>query len=343
MSKNELKIILQKYGLRPNKLLGQNFLIDRSVLKKIIAAADLSKDDIVLEIGPGLGVLTEALAERAGQVIAVEKDKRMAEILEEKFSKSDNVQIIFGDILKILPLGLPLCKRGIKGDLEQNKILPASPAGGPNPLLPKKGNNRYKVVANIPYYLTSHLIRKFLESNNPPQEMILMIQKEVAQRICAAPPKMSLLAVSVQFYAQPKIVSYVSKNSFWPRPKVDSAIIRITPHSSPLCKKGVRGDLEQNKILPASPAGGPSPPFVKEGADKFFKVVRAGFAHPRKQLINNLSQGLKIDRAKISATLKKIGLSPEQRAETLDVADWTKLTDAFYPSFSGDVARRQNK
>lgn len=277
MPKNNLFAILGKYNLKPNKLMGQNFLIDQNVLKKIIIAADLSKNDVVLEVGPGLGILTQALAKVAGRVVAIEKDKKMAAILQNILSDRNirNVEIVEGDILKI-----PNTKYKIQN---------------------------YKVVANIPYYLTARLIRKFLESANPPIEMILMIQKEVAQRICARPPEMSILAVSVQFYAEPKIISVVSKNSFWPAPKVDSAILKI------------------------SPANTSGPQISRITAEQFFKVVRAGFSHPRKQIIGNLAQGLKIDREKITEALKKFGLAPEQRAESFSVESWIKLTEILKP------------
>jgi len=205
-SPTTIKEILSKYSARPSKGLGQNFLIDKNVLKKIIGAADLNKNDVVLEVGPGIGTLTQELAKNAKKVIAVEKDKIMIKILGETLKDYKNIEIINGDILRILNFKFSI--------LNQNLISQFS---------------NYKVVSNIPYYLTSPLIRKFLESDNKPSEIILMVQKEVAQRICSKPPDMSLLAVSVQFYADVKIISYVSKNCFWPSPKVDSAIIKIIP------------------------------------------------------------------------------------------------------------------
>ena len=250
-----IKKLLKQYNLKPSKHLGQNFLISQKVLNKIIETADLSKNDTVLEIGPGLGTLTKELARRAKKVIAVEKDKRMVEILKEILKDYENIEIIPNDILKL---------KFVKLD---------------------------KVVANIPYYLTSPLIRLFLESPKPPQEMIFLIQKEVAQRICASPPKMSLLAVAVQFYSQPKIISYVDKKSFWPQPKVDSAIIKINKIKKP---KGIN-------------------------TEKFFKLVKAGFSHPRKQLINNLP-GQQIKKA-----LTQCHLDIKVRAENLRVEDWINL------------------
>src|SRR3989339_1355910 len=252
-SPTTIKEILSKYSARPSKGLGQNFLIDKKVLKKIIGAADLNKNDVVLEVGPGIGTLTQELAKNAKKVIAVEKDKIMIKILGETLKDYKNIEIINGDILRILNFKFSI--------LNQNLISQFS---------------NYKVVSNIPYYLTSPLIRKFLESDNKPSEIILMVQKEVAQRICSKPPDMSLLAVSVQFYADVKIISYVSKNCFWPSPKVDSAIIKITP-GGPTSRE----------------AGGRTSP------DLFFKIVKAGFSQPRKQLAGNFSKTLKIDRKKI--------------------------------------------
>jgi 16S rRNA (adenine1518-N6/adenine1519-N6)-dimethyltransferase len=275
LSPSEIKILLAKYESRPNKRLGQNFLIDKNVLQKIVETAGIKPDDIVLEVGPGIGTLTQELAKNAGKVIAVEKDKKMTDILTDvlKSSNVQNVQIINADILKI-------------EKLEKLK--------------------NYKVVANIPYYLTSPLIRKFLEDKNPPEEIILMIQKEVAQRICAKPPNMSLLAVSVQFYAEPKIISYVSKNCFYPAPKVDSAVIKIVP----------RGQTSR-------PTGGLTSP------DLFFKIVKAGFSQPRKQLLGNLSKTLKLDKKEVEAWLLQNNINPTQRAETLSISDWSNLSNSY--------------
>ena len=272
MSKITIKNLLKKYQTRPSKRLGQNFLIDRRVLKKIIEAADLKPGDLVLEIGPGIGTLTKELAKKVKKVIAIEKDPKMLEILKETLKDFDNIKIIQNDILKIED-----CKLEIE--------------------------NYNKVVANLPFYLTGPVIRQFLECSTPRLcSMVLMVQKEVAQRICAQPPKMSLLAVSVQFYAEPKIVSYVSKKSFWPQPRVDAAIIKIL--SKP-----------QNVQRPV--------------LCTFFKIVKAGFSQPRKQLINNLSRGLKIDQEKTKTWLLKNKIKPTQRAETLNIANWISLTKSY--------------
>jgi 16S rRNA (adenine1518-N6/adenine1519-N6)-dimethyltransferase len=279
MRLNELKKLLKKYHLRPSRRLGQNFLVDEGVLKKIIETAELKKDDIVLEIGPGIGNLTAELAKRVKKVIAIEKDPKMVEILRETLKNFGNVKIIYGDVLKI----------------ENWKLI---------------GNwkleigNYYKVVANIPYYLTSPLIRKFVATVEvKPRLLVLMVQKEVAQRICAKPPDMNLLAVSVQFYAKPEIISYISKKSFWPQPKVDSAIIKIKPL--------INAD---RKLI---------------NADLFFKIVKAGFSQPRKQLVNNFSKKLEIDKIKVIDWLLKNKIQPIQRAETLSITDWLNLIKSF--------------
>jgi 16S rRNA (adenine1518-N6/adenine1519-N6)-dimethyltransferase len=370
--RNKQPKLLQQYHLRPSKRLGQNFLIDQKVLHKIIGVSDLSENDIVVEIGPGLGILTIELARRVKKVIAVEKDKNLIKALKQVLAenKIENVEIIQGDILKLIPNNQFRIQKKYpkinpqKLDIETWDFFrpPASPCL-PASLRPPDmltqvmragkallagealragdsnlGIGHYKVIANIPYYLTSPLIRKFLESENPPQAIILMIQKEVAQRICARPPHMSLLSVAVQFYAEPKIISYVSKKSFWPQPKVDSAIIKMTPRNvagyhpefisgsraiptpsflSPLLRGRLSGD--QSPLLKGRLSG-------DQFREHFFRVVRAGFSHPRKQLANNLSTELKIDRKKIEEFLEKIWLKSTQRAEELTVDNWRILT-----------------
>jgi len=259
--KEELQSLLKKQGILPSKGLGQNFLIDSGAINKIVLAIGAQKTDTVVEVGPGLGVLTRELVKSAKKVIAVEKDRNMIKILEEEYGKLRNLEIINSDILKWVP--------------EQKD---------------------YILAGNIPFYLTAHVIRNFLETEKQPKEIIFIIQKEVAQRICAKPPKMSILSVSVQFYADPKIISYIPKGSFWPQPKVDSAIIKITARAG----KNVY-------------------------ADTFFKIIKAGFSQPRKQLLNNLAKGLKLDKDEVKSWLEKNNLSPTQRAETLTINDWQKL------------------
>jgi len=268
LSLKTIKELLLEHAIRPSKGLGQNFLVSKSVLQKIIEAAQLSPDDIVLEVGPGIGTLTQALAPRVKKVIAVEKDKKMVDILAETLKDHHNIELITKDILKVSSFEFPA--------------------------------TRYKVVANIPYYITAPLIRKFLEADNQPTMMVLMVQKEVAQRICARPPQMSLLAVAVQFYAACTIASYVPKDAFWPAPNVDSAIIKIIP----------------------KPLGSPT-------SQRFFQIVKAGFSHPHKQLANNLSQTFKKNKASINKWLVANSIMPEQRAESLSVRDWLNLAENF--------------
>ncbi len=274
----EIKKILRENKVFPLKRLGQNFLIEKKMISKIIETAELSKNDIVLEIGPGTGNLTLELAKRAKKVLAIEKDLRMIEILKKMLEneKVANVKIIKGDVRKI-----PLHKLATTACLLCNG---------------------YKVVANLPFYLTGPVIRKFLEKVEvKPQKMVLIVQKEVAQRICAKPPKMNLLAVSVQFYAQPKITSYLPKEFFWPQPKVDGAIIKIVPRQ-------------------------PFSQFSARFREKFFKIVKAGFSHPRKQIINNLTLFLRRNKIEVKEWLLKSGVKPEDRAGNLTFEIWLKLT-----------------
>jgi len=265
------KELFQKYSFHPSRRLGQNFLIDKDVLDNIIKAAELNKNDIVLEIGPGLGVLTKELSKRAKRVIAVEKDKKLVKILKEKLARLKNIEIIEGDILRLTTDDLQL-------------------------------TTGYKVVANLPYYITSPVTRKFLEGKRPPRLMVLMVQKEVAERICAKPPRMTLLSAAVQFYSHPEIVKIVKKECFWPKPKVDSAIIRIANIREYKCE------------------------FSRINPELFFSVVRAGFTQPRKQLKNNLKRIFNKDTEGI---LKKSKIEGTRRAETLSINDWIKICLTF--------------
>ncbi|MDO8633086.1 MAG: 16S rRNA (adenine(1518)-N(6)/adenine(1519)-N(6))-dimethyltransferase RsmA [bacterium] len=281
MNTDEIKKLLKDQEIWPKKGLGQNFLVHKDLLQEITGAASLKKKDVVLEIGPGLGILTKALAKKAKRVVAVEKDPRMVDILLRTVAKEHpNVEIIEGDVL----------------DLVKGSSLTRSRIGFGR-------IKEYKVVANLPYYITSPVIRMFLEAKVQPKVMVLMVQKEVAQRICAKPPEMSLLAVSVQAYAKPEIISLVSKNAFWPQPKVDSAILRITPLMN-----------ADKKLI---------------NADTFFRVVKAGFKHPRKQLASNLSKGLGLPKEEISQLLSQNGVEPTARAETLSVEKWLGLAKSI--------------
>jgi len=345
LSPKTIKEILSRYSAAPAKRFGQNFLINPGVLKKIIEAAALERGDTVLEIGPGIGTLTQELARQAKKVVAIEKDRKMVEILKETLENYKNVGVIQADILKfpinslfVIPArfteastrrakaGIQVTDPRFHGDGSGSRVTRPNASGGQEPGM---AETRYKLVANLPYYITSPVIRKFLETKNQPSEMILMVQKEVAQRICAKPPDMSLLAVSVQFYAEPKIVSYVSKGSFWPSPKVDSAIIKITPKSRlPLLERGIKGDFTEPQNPPqSSPYQVRGKLFAEEGTINFFRIVHAGFSAPRKQLAGNLSKGLKLDRKIILAVLENAKIEPERRAETLTVEEWSMITN----------------
>lgn len=278
-SPKTIQEILEKNMAKPSHGLGQNFLIDRNILNKIILAANLNKNNVVLEVGPGIGTLTYELAKNCSMVICIEKDDKMINILKETLKDVKNVKVFKNDILQTL-------------NYSNKEILPDK-------------NTKYKVVANIPYYITGPLIRGFLEIENKPEEIILMVQKEVAQRICQNPPYMSLFAVSVQYYAKSEIISFVSKNCFLPAPNVDSAIIKIIPHSK----------INEGRN--------------NEGcnSDKFFKVVKAGFSQKRKQLINNFILSLKMTRPNAESWLLKNNIEPTRRAQTLSIEEWQKLAN----------------
>ncbi len=282
-SSQEVKALLKKYNLRALKQLGQHFLVDKKVLIKIVGAAKLNKGDTVLEIGPGLGILTEALAEKAGKVIAIEIDKGLVKYLEKRFKDHQNLEIIHENILKLRTKDL------------------ASRLGSKNKF-------NYKVVANLPYYITSRVIRHFLEAEIKPNLIVFLVQKEVAERIIAEPPKMSLLSISCQFYGEPEIVDFVPQDSFWPKPEIESAILRIKVYKKPKVK------VKDKKL--------------------FFRVVKAGFSNKRKQLHNALAGGLHISNQKAKGLLKKSGIDPARRAQTLNLEEWAKIADCRKLSLS---------
>ncbi|KKP93800.1 MAG: Ribosomal RNA small subunit methyltransferase A [Parcubacteria group bacterium GW2011_GWC1_38_6] len=267
----ETEKLLKESRIRPSKGLGQNFLISEAVIENIIQTADLGPNDIVLEIGAGTGILTKELAKKAKRVITIEKDARMVAILQKELEKFKNVKVVHGDTLRIRDDELPTIS--------------------------------YKLIANLPYYITTPVIRKSLESSRPPKTMVLMVQKEVAQKIVAKPPKTNLLAVSVHIYARPKIVSFVSKESFWPKPRVDSAILQITPL--------INAD---KKLI---------------NTNAFFKILKAGFSQPRKQLLNNFSNVLKLKKEVTKNLLIKQGIDPTRRAGTITIEEWIQLTENF--------------
>jgi len=265
----DVRRLLRESDLRAKKSLGQNWLVDESALARIAAAAQLAPQDTVLEIGPGLGSLTRHLAEAAGRVIAIELDAALIPLLRRSVADYANVTIIQGDILQFDPHEL---------------------VGRGSP---------YKVVANLPYYITSAAIRHLLEPDARPTVIVLTVQLEVAQRITAAPGKLSLLAVSVQFYGRPTLVTHIKAGSFYPVPKVDSAVVRIEPYSHPAVDVPDR--------------------------DVFFAVVKAGFSQKRKQLHNALSAGLAQPQIEIAAALERAGVDGRRRAEMLALDEWAAV------------------
>ena len=283
-------------GVPAKKSLGQNFLADRRYLAPILDAAEVGSSDAVLEIGPGKGVLTEALAKRAGCLVAVELDDRLIEPLRQQFAGRPHVHIVHGDILEQAPgrLVADACGKGREIGDWRLEISHSPTSNLQSPI-------SYKVVANLPYYITSAVLRHLLEAAQPPTSAVVMVQWEVAQRICAAPGDMSLLAVSVQFYAEPRIVQCVPAAAFSPRPKVDSAILHL-------------------RVRPQ--------PAVAMDPARFFAVVRAGFSQKRKQIHNSLAAGLQLDKATVQQWLAEAGIDPARRAETLSLDEWGVLCRA---------------
>lgn len=264
--------LLKRYGIRPKKSLGQNFLVEPAGLMKVINAAELSGDEEVLEIGAGLGSLTYLLAQGSARVTAVEIDRHMLEPLAEALRPFTNVQIVPGDIL----------------ELDPEKLV---------------NQENYVVVANIPYYITSAIIRHLLEARLKPSRVILTIQKEVAQRIVARDGKMSLLSLSVFVFGEPEIAGSIPAGSFFPAPDVDSAVLRIRLHPEPL--------IPSNRL------------------DQFFKLAHAGFRQKRKTLRNSLSAGLSLSTGEVEARLLKANIEPSRRAETLSITEWARLVESF--------------
>lgn len=274
--------LLRQFGVKPRKSLGQHFLIDETVLECILSAAELNPGDIVVEVGPGLGILTEGLAKQGAQVIAVELDRKLVTLLKRRLTAFPDVKIINADILRVTPRQI----------LESKSAVSALFQG-------------YKVIANLPYYITSPLLRHFFEALPQPSEMIVMVQKEVGEAMVAKPGNMSLLSVKTQFYSKPTIVSYVPPSSFYPPPKVDSVILRLDVYSQP-------------------PIEIPNPA-------SFFDVVMHGFSSPRKQLRNSLAHSLDMPPSQVTLLLEKTGIEGERRAETLSLEEWRELWKVFAP------------
>ena len=264
--------LLRRYDLRPSKGLGQNFLQDNHVLQEIVSMADLGPADTVMEIGPGLGSLTRYLALLARSVTAVELDRKLFPALESVLAPYKNVRLVQGDILKL----------------------------NPAELMETPG---YIVVANIPYYITSVVIRHLLEAEQRPSRVVLTVQKEVAERICAGAGRMSLLALSVQVYGKPVIGTTIPAEAFYPPPKVDSAVLCIEIYAQP--------------IIPA------------DRLDRFFILIKAGFSQKRKTLRNALSGGLRIAPVESEELLCAAEIDPQRRAETLSLEEWGNLVKEY--------------
>jgi 16S rRNA (adenine1518-N6/adenine1519-N6)-dimethyltransferase len=273
----DVRTLLARWDLRPSKGLGQNFLVDRTALDKIVAAAELTHDDIVLEVGAGLGTLTKRLARGAGHVVAVELDQRLMPVLQSVLADLHNVTLIQGDILALDPATLIGAASGQRA----------------------ASSIQYKVVANLPYYITSAVLRHLLEASLKPQRLVLTVQREVAERLVAKPGHMSLLAVSVQFYGRPQLLFRVRPGSFYPAPGVESAVVRVDLHATP--------------------------PVPIEDTGAFFRVVRAGFAQRRKQLRNALAAGLRRSPEEVAAKLREAGVDPRRRAQTLSLEEWASV------------------
>jgi 16S rRNA (adenine1518-N6/adenine1519-N6)-dimethyltransferase len=272
--------LLRRYGLRPDKSLGQNFLIDPQALDRVVEAGEPQKEDIVLEIGPGLGSLTRLLAQRAGRVLAVELDASLLPLLNEVIHIYDNVQVVHADILELDLAAL---------------LAPGAQLREP----PRPSQLDYLVIANIPYYLTSALIRRLLESDLPPRRLVLTIQREVAERVCALSGKMSLLALSVQVYGRPTLAAHIPAGAFYPPPQVDSAVLRVDRYPQPRLPA---------HLLPV-----------------FFRLAKAGFSQKRKTLRNALAAGMHWSPPQAEALLKAAGVAPNRRAETLSLEEWDVL------------------
>jgi 16S rRNA (adenine1518-N6/adenine1519-N6)-dimethyltransferase len=268
----DVHALLKRYNLDPYKGLGQNFLVDQGALEKIVACGEIDKTDTVLEIGAGLGSLTRLLAQAAGRVVAVEIDRKMIPPLKEVMGRYENCEIVQGDILELDPAALI-------------------------------GEKDYLVVANIPYYITSAIIRHLLAAEVKPSRLVLTMQKEVAKRICAEPGDLSLLALSVQVFGEPRIAVTIPAGAFFPPPKVDSAtlVVELYPESF----------LSERQL------------------EDFFVLAKAGFSQKRKMLRNTISSGLKISADKSEGLLRQAGIDPTRRAQTLDLVEWRTLVGEY--------------
>ena len=279
--------ILKKYGFSFKKSLGQNFLIDPNILRNIVGHADLTKDSAAIEVGPGIGALTEHLAREAGKVMSFEIDQRLLPVLEDTLSPYDNVKIVHSDVLKA----------DVKGLIDSELA----------------GFKDIMVVANLPYYVTTPILMKLLTENLPLRGFVVMMQKEVADRISAKPGTKAYgsLSIAVQYYCTAEVAMIVPKTVFMPQPNVDSAVLKLIRHEEP--------------------------PVTVIDEEFFFSVTRAAFAQRRKTLLNNLQSQLPNGKAKkedILRALKQADVEPSRRGETLSIAEFGALADALHPYFN---------
>lgn len=275
---NQIKDLLRRFGIAPNKAYGQNFLLDSNILAKIADSAELDKDTQVLEIGPGLGALTDKLCERAGRVVCIEIDGGMLPVLEHTLSDHANVDVINGDVLD-----------------DRVRRQAADALGG-----------EFALVANLPYYITTPIIMAFLEGDYKVSSMVLMMQKEVAERMCAVPGTKSygLLTICMDYYAKTQGLFTISPGCFYPQPKVDSLVVRIIKRKEP------KISVKDEKL--------------------FFRVVKASFAMRRKTIINNLASAFMLPKPEIAVILDNCGIPPGVRGETLALEDYGRLADEFF-------------
>ncbi len=279
--------------VHPRKRLGQHFLTDPRILESIAAAADVTPADSVLEIGPGLGHLTRILAAHAGRLVAVELDSELAARLKREFADTSNVTIVQGDILTREPIEW----------MKQGKLRAGAPPSLANATEDGAPAPHFKVVANLPYYITSAILRLLLQVPHKPSTIVVMVQREVAQRILARPPEMNLLAVSVQFFAQAHLVRTIAPGAFFPRPKVESAVVRLDVYAKP--------------------------PLEIKDTERFFQLVHAGFGERRKQLRNSLAHGLELRPQVAELLLARAQIDPVRRAETLTLDEWGRLYEEW--------------
>ena len=289
MDIENLKNLLRRNNLKPNFTYGQNFLIDEVVLEDIVDAANVSVEDSVLEIGPGIGNLTRRLCERAGLVLSVEKDPKFFPILRS--IKKDYPQNFRFEIADALKFNFQDFFKNLNSPHRQSPPLSLPPQGGEI--------EGYKVVANIPYFITGKILEMLMTAEFKPTSIVVLTQKEVAERVVAKPGDLSLLAISVQLFGEPKIVRTVPARAFFPAPKVDSAILKIDLHEKP------RYEIPDEK--------------------KFFRILRACFAGKRKQLHNTLVNNLKLEKEKTLQILEGLGIDPKTRPQELEIGEWIAL------------------